>query len=112
MEFFIVWCVLAVLVGVAAGQRGRSGIGFFVLSMVVSPLAGGLFLALMPNLAPPPVPASGARGNEQRQDEAGAAVRPVAVVSVADELEKLSALQARGVLTKDEFDAAKARLLR
>jgi hypothetical protein len=38
--FYIVWLVLAILVAVYASQKGRSGIGFFFLSVLLSPLVG------------------------------------------------------------------------
>jgi len=41
------WVVLAVIVGVAANTRGRSGLGWFLLALLISPvLAGLLVLAL------------------------------------------------------------------
>lgn len=36
----MLWAVLSVLVGVYADRKGRSGVGFFVLSLVLSPLVG------------------------------------------------------------------------
>lgn len=42
---------------------------------------------------------------------AAASAQPAANVSVADELERLDALRRRGVLTDQEFDQQKARLL-
>ncbi|MEM7074296.1 MAG: SHOCT domain-containing protein [Pseudomonadota bacterium] len=38
-------------------------------------------------------------------------IRSVATVSAADELERLSALKEKGVLSEDEFNAQKAKLL-
>jgi predicted RNA-binding Zn-ribbon protein involved in translation (DUF1610 family) len=40
MEIFAVWLVLSILAGIIASQKGRSGIGFFLLSLVLSPLVG------------------------------------------------------------------------
>ena len=39
---FITWIILAILVGVYANGKGKSGIGFFFLSLVLSPLIGFL----------------------------------------------------------------------
>ncbi|SNS35406.1 hypothetical protein SAMN05216374_0947 [Tardiphaga sp. OK246] len=50
MEIFLVWLVFAVLVGVAASARGRSGLGWFILSVILSPLLGLLFVLVLPNL--------------------------------------------------------------
>ena len=40
MEVFAIWLVLSILAGVIASQKGRSGVGFFLLSLVLSPLVG------------------------------------------------------------------------
>lgn len=43
----LLWLLLSVLVGVAAGRRNRDGFGWFVLSVLISPLvAAFLLLAL------------------------------------------------------------------
>lgn len=45
------WFVLSVMVGYAAIRKGRSGVGFMLLSLLVSPLIGGLgVLVSTPNL--------------------------------------------------------------
>lgn len=46
MEYVVVWTIVAVLIGVAANSRGRSGIGWFFLAMIISPLIAGLLLML------------------------------------------------------------------
>lgn len=38
-------------------------------------------------------------------------IRSVATVSAADELEKLAALRDKGVVTEEEFNAQKAKIL-
>jgi hypothetical protein len=40
MGIFVIWLVLAILVGVYASSKGRSGIGFFFLAVLLSPLVG------------------------------------------------------------------------
>jgi hypothetical protein len=42
LEIFFVWLIFSVLVGAYAGSKGRSGIGFFFLSVALSPLIGFL----------------------------------------------------------------------
>lgn len=44
MEFLLFWLGFALVVGVAASNRGRSGVGWFLLSLVISPVLGGLLL--------------------------------------------------------------------
>jgi hypothetical protein len=50
MEIFAVWIILALVVGVAASSRGRSGFGWFLVSLIFSPLIGGLFVLAARNL--------------------------------------------------------------
>ena len=42
-----IWLVLAVLVALGARNRGRSGIGWFVLSCVISPVLSGIALVVL-----------------------------------------------------------------
>jgi hypothetical protein len=51
MEMFLIWVILSIVIGVGAGSRGRSGVGWFFLSLITSPLIAGILLALMPSLA-------------------------------------------------------------
>lgn len=50
MDIFFVWFLLSIAVGVLAGNKGRSGFGFFLLSLVLSPLIGLLFAIAVENL--------------------------------------------------------------
>lgn len=40
MEIVILWLGLSILAGVLAANKGRSGFGFFLLSVILSPLIG------------------------------------------------------------------------
>jgi hypothetical protein len=40
MDVFILWFAFSIMAGVVAGNKGRSGIGFFFLSALLSPLIG------------------------------------------------------------------------
>jgi hypothetical protein len=44
------WVVLSIAVAILASNKGRSGFGWFVLSLVISPLIAGLFCAVSGNL--------------------------------------------------------------
>ena len=50
MLILILWLAFAVLVGTAANARGRSGLGWLVLAVLLSPLVAGVILALLPDL--------------------------------------------------------------
>lgn len=78
MEVFIIWLVFAFIVGIAASSRGRSGAGWFALSVIISPLIGILFVLALPNLKQedllkqlavrqqPPLPAASLGGRASR----------------------------------------------
>jgi hypothetical protein len=82
MELFAIWLVFAVLVGIAANARGRSGFGWFILAVIISPLIGILFVLAMPNLKheallkqmakpaarPPPLPSLGGKSSRVSVD--------------------------------------------
>ena len=51
MEFAVIWFTLAVVVGIAAAIRGKSGLGYFLLAVVLSPVIGVVLLALTPSKA-------------------------------------------------------------
>ena len=40
MEIFIVWLFFSIIAGIIAGNKGRSGFGFFLLAALLSPLIG------------------------------------------------------------------------
>lgn len=45
---FLFWIGFAIIVGVAANNRGRNSIGWSLLAVVISPLLAGLLLFAMP----------------------------------------------------------------
>lgn len=51
VELFAFWFIFAVILGVAASSRGRSGLGWWFLAMIISPLLALILLALLPSLA-------------------------------------------------------------
>jgi hypothetical protein len=46
----VCWLVLAIVVGVAAGGRRRSGVGWFTLALILSPPIAALSLVILPDL--------------------------------------------------------------
>ena len=51
MELILFWIAFAVVVGIWASKRGRSGVGWFFLALLISPLLAALFLAVTKNHA-------------------------------------------------------------
>ena len=48
MFIFILWIALSIVIGVAADARGRDGTGWFLLSLLISPLLAGIILFVLP----------------------------------------------------------------
>lgn len=48
MEWLLGWFVFSVVVGIVAAGRGRSGLGYFVLSLLLSPLIGLILAIALP----------------------------------------------------------------
>jgi len=48
LEAFLLWFIFAIVVAVGAAARGRSGLGWFVLAMIISPLLAVILLFLLP----------------------------------------------------------------
>lgn len=49
MEIFLLWLVLSIAIAVWASNKGRSGFGWFLLSLIFSPLLTAIFLAVSSN---------------------------------------------------------------
>lgn len=56
MEVFVLWLALSIAVAVHASKRGRSGFGWFLFSVILSPLIGFVFLMLVPKVGTASLP--------------------------------------------------------
>jgi hypothetical protein len=116
MEFLVGWLLLAAAVGWVASNRGRSGIGYFFLSLVLSPLIGLIAVLVQKDLQSDAQQTASAeeeqRREHQRRIEEIRALQPVATgPSKADEIEKLAKLRDGGLLTDEEFQTQKRIVL-
>ena len=50
MIFLVGWLLFSGIVGVAANARGRTGIGWFLLSVIVSPLLALILVLALPSI--------------------------------------------------------------
>ena len=48
MEIFLGWVIFSIVAGAIAGAKGRSGMGYFLLAMLLSPLIGIILAVAMP----------------------------------------------------------------
>ena len=48
MEIFIFWFIFSVVIGVVASSKGRSGFGWWLLAMLISPLLALILVLVFP----------------------------------------------------------------
>lgn len=117
MELIIVWVGFAAVIAFWATSRGRSGLLFFLLSVFFSPILAAIVLLLSADLQKEKDRKDGEnREHEKRMEELRALTASTrgdgaVSTSLADELQKLSELKVSGVLTEDEFQKQKEKLL-
>lgn len=58
MEIVLFWVGLAVVVAIIAGSRGRSGFGWFLLSLVFSPVLTLILVLALPAIRAPETPSA------------------------------------------------------
>ena len=114
MDFAIIfmWIVFSFIVGAIGAGRNIGFLGSFVLSIFLSPLIG-LIITL--------VSESKTSYNHRmqmirKQNETNQAIKnmqsaPVKTASLTDELEKLSKLKEQNLISEEDFNKAKAKLL-
>ena len=133
---FIIWAGLSWGVAALATSRGRSGVAFFFISFLTSPLLGLIIVLVMKNLTAEAEKDSARRAEDEAREKrrreehelqleslrslgatvsastAGSAASVPAGFSLSNELEKLADLKARGILTETEFGEQKTALLK
>lgn len=110
MGIFIFWLLGCFVVALAASNRGRSGFGWFLLSVLISPLLGLLFVLVAKDLSE----------KEQKQTVIHIKDRPSTNSSASTDtsdgqlsrLERLARLHERGYLTREEYEEPKRKALR
>ena len=63
MEIVLVWIVFSVVVAMVASSKGRSGIGYFFVALLISPLIG-IIIALIVD----PIEKNGAKKQQDYPD--------------------------------------------
>lgn len=99
MEWLLFWFAASVVIGIIAGSRGRSGFGWFALSLFVSPILTLILVVALPSIKPN-VDSSGqaitesthvrcpdcrelVRADARKCKHCGTALTPVATLSAA-----------------------------
>lgn len=94
MELLVMWVVLSAIVGLAASAKGRSGVGFFLLSLLITPLIGLLVALVVPRVDATPVRVINQPGADP-----------------TSQIASLASLRDSGAISDDEYQVKKAELL-
>jgi hypothetical protein len=92
MELILFWFVVSLLVAVFASSRNRSGFGWFLLSLIISPLITFLFLAILPKRA----------GYLETSD---------VLQSLEGKLKEIDRLKLENVITEDEYQIKRRKII-
>ena len=99
MTLLIIWLLCGIVSAVVASSRGGNGCLYSILGFILGPF--GIILAFV----------AGPSGAQAGTSVVAVHEKPTQLASVADELGKLQDLYERGVLTDEEFEVQKKRLL-
>ena len=94
MELIVFWFIVSILVAAYASSRNRSGFGWFLLSLIISPLFTFIFLAILPKRA----------GNIP-------APAPAAPQTLEGKLKEIEKLRLENVLTEDEYQLKRKAII-
>jgi hypothetical protein len=92
MELILFWFVVSLLVAVFASSRNRSGFGWFLLSLIISPLITFIFLAILPK-------------------RAGYLETSELPQSLESKLKEIDRLKVENVITEDEYQIKRRKII-
>jgi uncharacterized membrane protein YhdT len=71
--FYLIFCIV---VSFIASQRGRSGFGWFLLSLLISPVLAVIIVALIPSLSPSAISLESQVRDRLLEDRFAQSIRP------------------------------------
>ena len=92
MELILFWFFVSILVAAYASSRNRSGFGWFLLSLIISPLITFIFLAILPK-------------------RAGNIPAPAGPQTLEGKLKEIERLRLENVLTEDEYQLKRKAII-
>lgn len=95
------WIALSVLCGIYAGNKGKSFFGYFLLAIFLSPLVGFVAAYVIEDES------KTFKSNEIKNNNQDKINN-----SVSDEIIKLNELKEKGILTEEEFNDQKNKILK
>jgi hypothetical protein len=108
--FWLTWFILALVVGFI-GERRKIGFwSAFLLSLLLSPLIGGIF-ALVSKSKQQAAYEAAMYKQQQAQTAALEEMKNAPKANIADELDRLRAMMEAGTITAEEYEAGKKKIL-
>lgn len=98
------WLILSLLVGFIGASRRIGFFGAFLLSLILSPLIGGIITLASTSKAVETMASEAQKQTAALQSMQGGK-------SVADQLKDLAALKDSGAISEDEYQVAKSKIL-
>ena len=86
MELFLFWLILSIVAGAYANSKNRSGFGWFLLSILLSPIITLIILAILSNRTTPPK-------------------------SLEARLVEIAELRDKGTITQDEYELKRKAII-
>jgi hypothetical protein len=86
MELFLFWLILSIVAGAYANSKNRSGFGWFLLSILLSPIITLIILAILSNRTTPPK-------------------------SLEARLSEIAELRDKGTITQDEYELKRKAII-
>jgi hypothetical protein len=86
MELFLFWLILSIVAGAYAKSKNRSGFGWFLLSILLSPIITLIILAILSNRTTPPK-------------------------SLEARLVEIAELRDKGTITQDEYELKRKAII-
>lgn len=106
---FPTWIILCILVGFYAKKNGRHGFGYFILSVLLSPLVGFIILLIIGDTQENKK--KKIRENIKLQNEVkGSLDKKISSSDRIERLSQLSNLLEKGLITREEFENEKKAL--
>ena len=86
MELFLFWLILSIVAGAYANSKNRSGFGWFLLSILLSPIITLIILAILSN-------------------------RTTSPKSLEARLGEIAELRDKGTITQDEYELKRKAII-
>ena len=104
--FFMI--MFSIIIGIWANKRGRTGFGWGVLALLISPLIAGIILVILTNLKEEQDLEDAIKAEQNKQDNiAEQEAMKISSHSFAESINSLKELHKNGIVTDAEFKRKK-----